>query len=72
MASLPPEVLGQVIAGLRNTYYATMSIMMLFIWDCGESTNHIFNRITPLTFGSLSVGPVILFDQEVSPLISGK
>ena len=70
MASFPssPEVLGQLIEGIRKTYYAAMSIMMMFIWDLGKATNCIFAQITPSMFYSLSVDPVISFDQEVSTI----
>jgi len=60
-------VIAQAIQGLQTAYYAWTSATIMFIWDYGELTNHMFDRMTLLVFGSLYIGPVTTFDKEVSP-----
>jgi len=60
-------VIAQAIQGLQTAYYAGMSVMIMVIWDYGELTNHMFDRMTPLVFW-LSIGPVTTLDREVSPI----
>jgi hypothetical protein len=65
MTTLPlSEDVRQSIGGFQKGSYAGLSVWVMFIWDYGESTrvyqpNHSPNR-------QLSIGPVLLFDQEVS------
>jgi hypothetical protein len=44
----------QLIQDLQTADYVGMSAAIMFIWDYGGLTNHIFDRMTPLVFDSLS------------------
>jgi hypothetical protein len=49
------EAIVQAIQSLRTAYYAGMAATIMSIWDYGELMNHMFDRIVPLVYGSLSV-----------------
>ena len=48
------EATVQTIQGHQTGYYGRLAALVMFLWDYGEPTNHLFDRMTPLVFDSLS------------------